>query len=157
AAVDGLAADPPPLAPYDGERGRDGDRPPGDRPVGIEAVTGGDQLVECAQRGNLRDRNEVAAPEAPDLTFYAAFFMRPHDARAAEERVEPVVAAQRGEPFRFSAVAALKDPHDCRFEVVVPDPSGHTPEIFEGQHMALQESFLRLGGESDVKGFARVG
>jgi hypothetical protein len=33
----------------------------------------------------------------------------------------------------------------------------NTPEELERQHVALQEGFLRLGGERDVKGFARVG
>ena len=67
------------------------------------------------------------------------------------------MAAQRGEPFGLRAIAALEHPHDRGFEVVVPDPAGHTPEVLEGQHMALQERFLRLGDEHQVKRFARVG
>lgn len=32
-----------------------------------------------------------------------------------------------------------------------------TTEVLEGQHMALQEGFLSLGGEGDVESLARVG
>ena len=82
--------------------------------------------------------------------------MRPVDAGAAEERVEPVVAAQRGEPFGLGAVTPFEDPDHRGLEVVIPNPAGHTAEVFEGQHVALQERFLSLGGEGDVKRFARV-
>ena len=99
----------------------------------------------------------MPAPEAADLALHAALLVGALDARAAEERVEPVVAAQRGEPFRLRAIAALEDPHDSGFEVVIPDPAGYAPEVLEGQHMTLQEGFLGLGGERDVKRFARVG
>ena len=98
----------------------------------------------------------MAASEAADLALHTALLVRAVDARAAEERVEPVVAAQRGEPFGLGAVAAFEDPDDGGFEVVVPDPAGHTAEVLEGQHVALQERFLGLGGERDVKRFARV-
>ena len=66
------------------------------------------------------------------------------------------MAAQRGEPFGLGAVTPFEDPDHRRLEVVVPNPARHTPEVFKGQHVALQECFLRLGGERDVKRFARV-
>ena len=113
-------------------------------------------FVELCQGGDLRDRDEVAAPEAADLALHTALLVRALDAGAAEERVEPVMAAQRGEPFGLGAVTTLEDPDDGGFEVVVPDPAGHTAEVLEGQHVALQERFLGLGGERDVKRFARV-
>ena len=98
----------------------------------------------------------MAPPEAADLALHAALLMGTVEAWTAEERVEPEVAAQRGEPFRLSAIAALEYPNHGGFEVVVTDPARDTPEIGEGQHMALQKGFLRLGGERNVKGLARV-
>ena len=98
----------------------------------------------------------MTSSEAADLALHTALLMSTLDARAAEERVEPVVAAQRGEPFRLGAVTTLEDPDDRGFEVVVPDPTRHTAEGLEGQYVALQESFLGLSGERHVKGFARV-
>ena len=98
----------------------------------------------------------MAPSEAADLALHAALLVGAVDAGAAEERVEPVVAAQCGEPLGLGAVTALEDPDDGGFEVVVPDPAGHTAEVLEGQYVALQERFLGLGGERDVKRFARV-
>jgi hypothetical protein len=98
----------------------------------------------------------VAPPEAADLALHTALLVGTVDAGAAEERVEPIVAAQRGEPFGLGAITTLEDPDDGGFEVVVPDPAGHTAEVLEGQHVTLQERFLGLSGERDVKRFARV-
>jgi hypothetical protein len=71
----------------------------------------------------------VAPSEAADLALHAALLVSAVDAWAAEERVEPVVAAQCGEPFGLGAVTALEDPDDGGFEVVVPDPAGRTSNM----------------------------
>ena len=77
------------------------------------------------------------------------------DAGAAKERVEPVVAAQCGEPIGLDAIAALEHPDDRGFEVVVPDPARYTPEVGKRQHVPLQERLLALTGERDVERSAR--
>jgi hypothetical protein len=141
---------------FGGERRPDSDRAAGDHPVVVEDVGGADQLVERGQRGHGRDRDEVASPEAADLALHTALLMGPVNPWAAEERVEPVVAAQRGEPFGLGTVAALEDPDDRRFEIVVADPGRHPAEVLESQDVALQERLLSLGSERDVKCFARV-
>ena len=64
------------VARLDGERGADRDRPAGDHPVVVEQVAGGDQLVQLRQRGDLRDRDEVAAAEPADLALDAALLVR---------------------------------------------------------------------------------
>jgi len=74
----------------------------------------------------------------------------------AEERVEPVMRAQRDEPFRLVPVPALQDAGHCGLEVVVPDPARHAAHMLERQHVAFQERFLRLGGERDVERPARA-
>ena len=66
------------------------------------------------------------------------------------------MAAQRDEALRLRAVTTLEDPDDRGLKVVIPDPARNTTEIGEGQHVALQERFLRLGRERDVKCPARV-
>ena len=53
------------------------------------------------------DRDEVTPTEAADLALHAALLVGAVDAGAAEERVESVVAAQRGEPFGLGAVTPL--------------------------------------------------
>jgi hypothetical protein len=79
----------------------------------------------------------VAPSEAADLALHAALLVGAVDAGAAEEQVETVMAAQCGEPFGLRPVTALEDPDDGGFEVVVPDPSGNTAEVLEGQYVAL--------------------
>ena len=98
----------------------------------------------------------MTSSEAADLALHTALLMSTLNAGPAEERVEPVVAAQCGEPFGLGAVTPFEDPDDRGFEVVLPDPARNTAEVLEGQDVALQESFLGLGGERHVKGFARV-
>ena len=98
----------------------------------------------------------MPAAEPADLAFDAAFLMRAGLAGDAEERVEPVMAAQRDEPLRLHAVPALQHPGHRGLEVVIADPARDRAEIFEGQHVAFQERFLRLGGERDMKRPARA-
>ena len=110
-----------------GERGADRDRPAGDHPGLVKQVTGRDQRVQLGQRRDVRDRDEVTAPEPADLALDAALLVRAFDARSAEERVEAVVAAQRDEPLRLVAVASPQHPHHGGFEVVVTDPARAPP------------------------------
>jgi hypothetical protein len=70
----------------------------------------------------------VAAAEPADLAFHAAFLVRSLLAGEAEERVEPVMGAQRDEPLRLRAVSAPQHPDDRRLEVVVTDPAGTAPK-----------------------------
>ncbi len=90
----------------------------------------------------------MAAAEPADLTFDTAFLMRSGLAGDTEERVEPVMGAQRDEPFRLRAVPAAQHPDHRRFQVVVADPARHRPEGLERQHVAFQERLLRLGGDA---------
>ena len=70
-----------------------------------------------------RRRNRPISPSTPP------FSCAPSMPGAAEERVEPVVAAQRGEPFGLGPVPALEHPDDSGLEVVVADPAGHPTEV----------------------------
>ena len=56
------------------------------------------------QRGHLRQRHQMAAAEPTDLTLHPALLVRPILAWLAEERVKPVVAAQRDEPVSTAAI-----------------------------------------------------
>ena len=110
----------------------------------IETIGDGDQLVELGEAGDMRDGNEVTATEAADLTFHATLLMGAGDTGLAEERVEPVVRAERHEPFRLGAVATLEHAHHSRLQVVVADSRRHPAEVFEGTHMTVQEHLLSL-------------
>jgi hypothetical protein len=66
------------------------------------------------------------------------------------------VAAQRDEPLGLGPVPAAQHPHHRRLEVVIPDPARHRAEVLQRQHVAFQESFLRLGGERDMERPARA-
>ena len=83
----------------------------------------------------------MAAAEAADLALHAALLVRPVDAGAAEERVEPVVAAQRGEPFGLGAVTPFEDPDHRGLEVVIPNPARDTTEVgeFSGDEIDYQK------------------
>ena len=94
-AVELLNRQPHQRGHLQGERGTDGDRAASDHPIVVEQVGGGDQIIQLCQRGDRGDRDEMAPSEAADLALHAALLMRPVDARAAKERVKPVVAAQR--------------------------------------------------------------
>ena len=96
----------------------------------------------------------MGAAEPADLTLHAALLVRALDARATEEPVETVVAAQRDEPLRLGPVPPAQHPDHRRFEVVVADPGRHRAQVREGAHVPLQERFLCLGGERDVKRLA---
>ena len=98
----------------------------------------------------------MAAAEPADLAFHPALLMGAALARDAEERVVPVMAAQRDEPLGLGPVPAAQHPHHRGPQVVIPDPAGHRAEVLERQHVALQERLLRLGGERDMKGPARA-
>ena len=107
-------------------------------------VSGGDELVELGETADVGDGDEVAATEPADLAFDTAFLMGAGDAGPAEERVEPVVRAQRHEPFRLGAVAALEHSHHRRLQIVVADSARAPAEVFEGSHMAVEEHLLGL-------------
>ena len=63
----------------------------------------------------------------------------------AEERVEPVMRAQRDELRVLQPVPAQQHPHHRRFEVVVPDlPGRHPTEGLERLHVPVQERLLGL-------------
>jgi hypothetical protein len=74
--------------------------------------------------------------------------VRALDARLAEERVEPVVAAQGDEPLVLDPVPPQQDAGDRGLEVVVADPAcRHPTNVREGAHMPLEERLLGLVGE----------
>ena len=133
-----------------------GDRPAGDHPAVIDDVACGDQLVQRRQRRDRGDGDQVAAAEPADLAFDPALLVRAFLARRAEERVVPVMGAQRDEPLGLGPVPAAQHPHHGGLEVVIADPAGHRAEVLKGQHVAFQERFLRLGGERDVERPARA-
>jgi hypothetical protein len=117
-------------------------------PAGVIGGVGSLQLlVELADGGDHRDRDQVPAAEAAALTLHPTLLVGAALAGQAEERVEAVVAAQGDEPLVLDAVAALQDPRHCRLEVVVADPMWHPAEVLEAQHMALEERLLGLSGE----------
>jgi len=107
-------------------------------------------LVELGEGGDHRDRDQVAAAEPATLTLHPTLLVGALQARLAEERVEPIVAAQDDKPLVLDAVAALEDPCDRRLEVVVADPVGHPAQVGEPLDVALEERLLRLGGERPV-------
>ena len=129
---------------FGGEVLTDAQHPAGDVAPIVGDVAGGDELVELGETADVRHGDEMAAAEPADLAFHAAFLMGAGDAGPAEERVEPVMRAQRHEPFRLGAVAALEHAHHRRLQVVVADPPRDPAEVFEGTHMAVEEHLLRL-------------
>ena len=80
--------------------------------VGMIGV--GQALVQLGHRATTRDGDQVTAAEPADLALHPALLMRAAHAGLAEERVEPVVAAQRDEPLVLHPVAALQDPVNRR-------------------------------------------
>ena len=86
----------------------------------------------------------MSASETADLTLDAAFLVGAADARLAEERLEPVVRTQRGEPVRLDAVATLQHLGHRGFQVVVAHPGRDAAEVFEHADMAIEEHLLGL-------------
>ena len=82
--------------------------------------------------------------------------MRARDAGLAEEAVEAVVRAQRGEALALDAVASGEHPRHGRLEVVVADPPRHPAEAPEGYCVALEERLLALAREAHVNRPPRV-
>lgn len=101
----------------------------------------GPELIPIADRLEKVNMQIITMPvPAQDgITTRSPLLMRPRRAHS------------RGEPFGLGPVPSLEDPDHRGFEVVTPDPARHTTEIGERQHVALQEGFLGLSGERDVK------
>jgi hypothetical protein len=77
-------------------------------------------LVELGEGGDHGDGDQVAAAEPATLTLHPTLLVGALDAGLAEERVEPIVAAQGDEPLVLDAVAAHQDPAHRVFEVDAP-------------------------------------
>jgi len=76
-----------------GERLADRLAPAADRARQIRAARIGEALVELSEVSDVRDRDEVVAPEAADLALHATLLMRPFLARARVLSLEHVVRA----------------------------------------------------------------
>jgi hypothetical protein len=98
----------------------------------------------------------VLATEPATLALDPALLVGALDAGLAEERVEPIVAAQGDEPLVLNAISALEDAGDRRLEVVVADPTGHPTQVREPLDVALEERLLGLGHKPPMERPARA-
>ncbi len=155
-AVEWLGGERPQRGPLALRRLADGLEPATDVACVVCAVGGLEQRVELDQAAHERNRHEVAAAEAPDLTLHAALLVGAARPGLAVEGVLAVVRAQRRETVALHAVAAAQHAHHGRLQVVVADPSRHAPETAEGDHVALEERLLSFAGEADVDRPPRV-
>jgi hypothetical protein len=73
-----------------GERDPDRDRAPGDHPIIVDLVAGGNQIVELRERCDARHRDQMASAEPADLAFHTALLVGALNAGAAKEGVKPV-------------------------------------------------------------------
>ena len=137
-------AQQPPLAV---ERLPDRPRPAADRALEIGPAPLLHALVELGQRVDLRDRNQVATAEAPDLAFDAALLMRAALPRLAEARLEHVVRPERDETVGLDPPAALENLRDRRAQVVVADDVEGAAEPLQREDVGLQERLLGLALE----------
>jgi hypothetical protein len=122
----------------------------------IGGVGGLKVLVELTDRGDHQDGDQVLAAEPATLALDPALLVGALDAGLAEERVEPIVAAQGDEPLVLNAIAALEDPRDRGAEVVVADPVGHPTQVHEPLDVALEERLLGLGHKRPMERPARA-
>src|SRR5436305_520636 len=105
----------------------------------IQVVGGREQLIEVSQRSDLGHGHQMPAPEPPDFALDAALFVAPHQTWATEKRVESIVATQRDEPLGLLPTPTTQYPNHRRFEIVIPNPPGHTTQPFKRADVALQE------------------
>jgi hypothetical protein len=89
-------------------------------PIVVGMIGLGQMLIQLAHRRHDRDRDQVTTAEPADLALHSTLLMRATLAGLAEERVEPIVAAQRDEPLVLHSVAALQDPVDRGTQVDAP-------------------------------------
>ena len=151
-----LGGEGPERGPLGLRRLADGGEAAGDV-AGVVCAVGCLELrVQLGHALHARNWHEVAAAEAADLALHAALLVRAAGAGLAEERVEAVVRAQRGEAVALDAVATGEHAHHGRLEVVVTDPPRHPAETREGDRVALEERLLALAREADVDRPPRV-
>jgi hypothetical protein len=122
----------------------------------VRPVGGLEPAVELGEALDPRHRDEEAPPLPAHLALDAALLVSAPLARDAEERVEPVVGAQGGEPLGLGAVAPPQHPGDERPRVVVPDPGGDPAESRERGDVPFEERLLALGAVRDVDCGSRV-
>lgn len=120
-------------------------------PAPMSARSGRGSRTGATPPARSRHRHQVASPEAADIVLDAALLVSALFAWDAEERVEPVVRAERDEPVGLDPITALQDAGHRGLQVVVPDPSGDAAEVGERLDMPLQERFLGLGAVGDVE------
>jgi hypothetical protein len=119
-------------------------RPAGDPPPQVRLAAGAQQGVQLRQRGDLGLRDEVVAPEAPDLALDAALLVRSRAAAQGELRLEQVVRAQGDEAAGLDAATTAQHPLDRRAEVVVAHQLEDAAEPLERRGVCLQERLLGL-------------
>ena len=99
----------------------------------------------------------MGAPEPATLALHATLLVTALMARAAIERVETVVGAERGPAIGLDPGAAEQHPAHGGFEVVVADLLGrHAAEPFEGVDVAFQKRLLPLRQRRPVHGPTRA-